>query len=107
MITIRLTCIFLCLHIGLLSFAQSKGSIANDTSAAAKFLRDWEKNFLETGIAIDKDSFRINDEAKKLLLDSQYRKNTYPAKYNWPEAIQLMNKMELKKAFWHLINIYR
>ena len=107
MIIVRLTLIFLCFNPGLLSYAQTNPSVANDTSAAVKFLRNWEKNFLDAGISIEKDSFQISDESKRLLLDSQYRKETYPAKYNWPGAIQLMNKMELKKAFWHLINLYR
>ncbi|MDB5198495.1 MAG: hypothetical protein JWO92_458 [Chitinophagaceae bacterium] len=104
---IRTGLIFIYLHIGLLSFAQTNTSKYDTSNAAVKFLKNWEKDFLDVGMSIEKDSFRLNDEAKKLILDSQYRQSTYPAAYNWPRALELMKNMELKKAFWHLINLYR
>jgi hypothetical protein len=104
----RLLGVFICLHIALMPFAQSQVSPTGDTaSAAVKFIRNWEKDFLDVGISVDKDSLHINEEAKRLLSDSEYRKSTYPAVYNWPEAIQLMNQMELKKAFWHIMNLHK
>ena len=103
----KMICGFVCMHIGLLSLAQHKLASGTDTSAAAKFLNTWTKNLFDPGISVDGDSLHINEEAKKLILDSQYRKNTYPEKYNWPQAIQLLNNMDLKKAFWHMLNLYR
>jgi len=41
-----------------------------------------------------------------MLKDSVYRKSVYPEVYTWPAAVGLMNRMELKKAFWYLINLY-
>jgi hypothetical protein len=106
--TIRIVLMVGFLHIGLLSFQQTPQPSKTDSAkAAVAFLKNWEKDFVDVGLSIDKDSFRINEEAKKLILDSQYRKSTYPAVYNWPRAIELLNKMDLKKAFWHLINLYR
>ena len=107
---LKLTLMLICLQSALISFSQSAAktvSSKDSTNPAFKFIKEWEKNFFDEGFSIEKDSFRISDESKKLLLDSEYRKSVYPIKYNWPQAIQLMNKMELKKAFWHLINIYR
>jgi hypothetical protein len=26
--------------------------------------------------------------------------------YNWPQAVELVRTLELKKAFWHMLNIY-
>ena len=90
------------------TLAQKEVSLKKDTSSPAiKFLKDWEKEFLTAGVSIEKDSLQMSEEAKKLMLDSGYRKSTYPAIYNWPGAIGLMKKMELKKAFWHLMNLYR
>jgi hypothetical protein len=104
----RIVLTLICVHCTFFSFSQSKTSIGHDTSSAAvKFLKDWEKDFLDIGVSLGKDSFHINDEAKKLLVDSEYRRSTYPDTYSWPVAIQLMNKMDLKKAFWHIINLYR
>lgn len=106
--SLKLFAVFICLLIGLTPFAQSQVSPSGDTSTAAvKFIRNWEKEFLDIGISIDKDSLHINEEAKRLLTDPGYRESTYPAVYNWPEAIQLMNRMELKKAFYHMINLYK
>jgi hypothetical protein len=104
----RLLFLFSCLHLSFLLLAQTeKASKKDSTNAAIAFVTAWEKDFLDIGISLQKDSLHINEETKKLLLDSQYRKSTYPAKYNWPQAIALMNKMDLKKAFWHIINLYR
>src|SRR5438105_3688353 len=107
---LKLTLMLISLHSALITFSQTpaKNIAAKDsTNPAVKFLKDWERNLLDEGISLQKDSLQISDESKRLLLDSEYRKSTYPAKYQWAQAIQLMNKMDLKKAFWHLINLYR
>jgi len=105
---VRIGLLLLCLQLAGLANAQSQQVQKADTvSAAVKFIRDWEKDFLDGGIVMGKDSFHIGDEAKRLLADAQYRTATYPASYNWPEALQLLQAMELKKAFWHFINLYR
>jgi hypothetical protein len=106
--TVRLIGVFICLLIGLKPFAQLQVSPTGDTaSAAVKFARNWEKELFDIGISVDKDSLHIDDEAKRLLTDPAYRQSTYPAVYNWPEAIQLLKGMELKKAFYHMINLYK
>ena len=104
----KLLCFFISLQLSFILLAQSiKAGNKDSTNAAVSFVKAWEDDFLDIGLSLRKDSLHINEEAKKLLLDSQYRKSTYPAKYNWPRAIELMNKMDLKKAFYHIINLYR
>lgn len=58
-------------------------------------------------MSVERDSFHVNEEVKRLLVDSEYRKSTYPVVYNWQHVLQLMNGMDLKKAFWHMINLYK
>ena len=104
----RLTFIFIFLHIAILSFAQTGVPVNKDTaSAGAEFLKNWQNNLFDGGFVMESDSLRLNDEAKKLLLDSQYRRSVYPVTYTWPEAIRILKEMELKKAFWHIINLYK
>jgi hypothetical protein len=104
----RITFIFICLHVAILSFAQTGVSVNKDTAnVAAQFLKNWQNNLFDGGFKMENDSLHLNDEAKKLLLDSQYRRSTYPVTYTWPGAIQLLKQMDLKQAFWHLINLYK
>ena len=104
----RLLCLFIFLNSSFITWAQSdKATKKDSTEAAIAFVKAWEKDFLDMGMSLQKDSLHINEETKRLLLDSSYRKATYPANYNWPDAIALMKKMDLKKAFYHIINLYR
>lgn len=78
-----------------------------DTSAASiAYWKDWMQNLQTMGARQQKDSFVIEAEVLKLMKDEGYRNSIYPAVYNWTSAVDLLKKMELKKAFWHLINLY-
>jgi hypothetical protein len=57
-------------------------------------------------VQLSGDSIEINEESDRILRDEDYRKNLYPKEYTWPEAIELLKKQELKKAFWYLLNLY-
>lgn len=105
---LKLICLFTGLLLIRCNTVQAQLSVNSDsTHAAVKFLKNWEKDFLNAGLTINNDSLQLNEEEKKLILDSVYRRQTYPTKYNWPLAIQLLNKMDLKKSFWHIMNLYR
>jgi hypothetical protein len=71
-----------------------------------KYLNARMSDLFEAGVETKNDSLIIKEEVFRLLRDSQYRKAVYPEKYEWPSAIMLMKAMELKKAFWHFINLY-
>lgn len=89
------------------SYGQSQPGVIRDTASAIKYLKDWENDLFDEGFSLQKDSVHVSDETKRLFLDESYRKSTYPASYNWTQAIQILKSMELKKAFWHLQNLYR
>lgn len=64
------------------------------------------EDLYEMGVRKDNDSLYISDESAKAHSDSDYRKILYPEIYSWEKALTLIAAIELKKAFWHLINLY-
>lgn len=89
----------------------SKGQVHNDTIKADSISRDsvilaWLKDLNEEGVTVVNDTVIISPEAKKLLNSEQYRQIMYPKKYSWDKVVEFIQKQELKKAFWFLINLY-
>jgi hypothetical protein len=62
----------------------------------------WLAHLYEIGVERVGDSLRVS----RTFTDSTLRRELYPATYTWQQALILMNRMELKKAFWHLMNLY-
>lgn len=80
----------------------SKISInSNDTEIAT-----WVKDLYEPGVKVEEDSIFMNVEAQKLMNDELYRNSIYPKSYTWQTTLNLIQKQELKKAFWYFINLY-
>ncbi len=77
------------------------------TKASVEYWQNWMADLTEMGVENKDDSFYVKKEVLKLMKDETYRKSVYPKKYSWPAVVSLMNQMELKKAFWHLINLYQ
>ena len=98
----------LCCALWLGSDAQSQPQYNRfDTTAEnEKYWNAWLKDLYEMGIVKEKDSIKFNDETRQIMLDSNFRKLIYPPSYSWQAAINLLKAMELKKAFWYLINLY-
>ncbi len=71
-----------------------------------KYWAAWLTNLYDIGVVMTKDSMKINDEARRIILDSNFRKIIYPREYTWQDATSLLKGMELKKGFWYLINLY-
>lgn len=96
--------LFLILVMGLTSaFSQaSKISIKSENAQ----IKDWLMDLYEPGVTVADDSIFINAESLRLMNDEAYQKLVYPKVYTWPVALQLIEKQELKKAFWYLINLY-
>lgn len=46
------------------------------------------------------------EEVIRSMTDTAYRNSLYSASYQWWKAVALLQKMELKKAFRHLMNLY-
>jgi hypothetical protein len=92
----------------LAGFSQSSLPMKIDTSTASViYWSKWTDNLYDRGVDTKKDSFFVKEEVVKLLKDSIYRKEVYPVKYEWTSTINLLQQMELKKAFWHMINLYQ
>ena len=66
----------------------------------------WLNNLYDRGIINKDDSIHTSAEFQKALLDTIYREQIYPETYNWNDVLDFMKTKELKKAFWHLINLY-
>ena len=78
-----------------------------DTSLASrKYWDQWTSGLFDMAILQKSDSLYIKDEVLLTFKDSVLRKSLYPDKYDWQPVVTLMQGMELKKAFWHMLNIY-
>jgi hypothetical protein len=87
---------------------QSSLPMRIDTSReSVSYWNKWTSDLYDAGVDAKKDSFFVKEEVIKLLKDSTYRKEVYPATYAWNGAVILLQKMELKKAFWQMINLYQ
>ena len=76
------------------------------TAESEEYWNAWMKDLYQRGVEMEKDSIRINAEAKRILTDSAYRRIIYPQVFSWPAAQELLKRMELKIAFWYLVNLY-
>ncbi len=64
------------------------------------------EDLYEMGVRKDNDSLYISEESARAHSDLEYRKILYPEIYSWEKTLTLIAAIELKKAFWHLINLY-
>jgi hypothetical protein len=72
----------------------------------AQNLAKWLNEMYEHGIRQDADTLFISAEVQNLLSNPEMMAFMFPQEYTWGHAIALMEKMELKKAFWFLLNLY-
>ena len=77
------------------------------TKKSTAYWQDWMKDLEEMGIDKKKDSLFVSREVMHLLRDKTYRNSIYPTPYNWQTTVAFMKQMELKKAFWQMINLYQ
>ncbi len=95
--------------IGLGVHAQTSSNANVDTTqlrAGIMYVNKQVASLSEMGVESKGDSLIVSEEVMKLLKDEHYRKSVYPAEYKWTDAMILFKNMELKRAFWHLINLY-
>ena len=100
--------IALCWVLGLTVSGQPQPQFykIDSTAESEKYWSAWFENLFEMGVELNKDSIKINEEAKKIITDSNYRKSIYPEIYTWEATTAHLKIMELKKGFWFLINLY-
>jgi hypothetical protein len=76
------------------------------SASEAKAVQDWMKNIYEVGVIAANDTFTITAEARRVAVDSQWRKIIYPATYRWTDAQYLLKNLHIKTGLWYLINLY-
>ncbi len=79
---------------------------ASALSEKDKEILTWVGTMYEQGVRVEKDSVILSTEVQQILADDALRASLYPKEYTWEQAMVLMQHMELKKAFWFLINLY-
>lgn len=87
-------------------FSQQVKGIIKENEKNKIAAEKWLKHLNESGIEVKGDSVFVSKEYERALNDDQYRYFVYPIKYTWKKANALIKKMQLKIAFWHLINLY-
>lgn len=95
-----------------MGYLQSIGQVPTHTPTDAsvehkKEILIWLHDLYNFGIDTKDDSLLVISDIHQLINDADLRAVIYPEKYEWPIALALMEKMQLKKAFWHFINLYR
>ena len=80
----------------------SKPAAADSTSK----IKDWLKSLYDQGLRESGDSIELSPEVLRLLNDGEYRKEFYPQTYSWVKVARYVQDQDLRKAFWHMINLY-
>lgn len=75
-------------------------------SAESQANIEWVSSLYEHGIRNDGDTLFVSNEVQEILENDELRNFVFPENYTWVTTAFLLNKMELKKAFWFMINLY-
>lgn len=78
----------------------------NEISETSKEFIKWLGDLYEFGVQVSADSITITAEIQNVINNEALRNFLYPETYQWQSAIVLLNRMELKRALWFLINLY-
>lgn len=71
-----------------------------------KSFQEWTGRLLEYGIRKENDTLVVSAEVQNILANPKLMEIVFPEKYSLEAVSVLLKKMELKKAFWYLINLY-
>jgi hypothetical protein len=89
------------------SFGQTNDTnMVSDKATKDSAIIVWLEGLHEQGVTTEDDSIVISKEAQRLMTDAQYRQLMYPKVYDWQMVISSIQRQDLKKAFWYLINLY-
>ncbi len=89
-------------------YSQDSVSYKADTSyQTILYWQNWYKDLYQNGVDMQNDSFRVSPEFLKIARDSVYKSIIYPTSYTWEGVRDLLTNMDLKKAFWYMIKLYR
>ncbi len=86
---------------------SSAGAHAQEASDMAETeILNWLEDLYEHGAQVVEDSVLLNEETMRILNDEDYRAIIYPEVYTWQTTMEFMQRQELKKAFWFMLNLY-
>lgn len=68
--------------------------------------KDWVESLTEKGVSSDDKEIFFSEEGIKLLNDSLYRAKIYKDNYSLYDVGVSLSNMDIKLAFWQMINIY-
>ena len=71
-----------------------------------KINKEWAESLTEKGVSSDDKDIFFSEEAIKLLNDSSYRTEIYKDNYSLYDVGISLSNMDIKLAFWQMINIY-
>ena len=77
-----------------------------DIEKNEKLNEEWFKNLTEKGVSSGEKEIFFSEEAIKLLNDSSYRTEIYKDNYSLYDVGISLSNMDIKLAFWQMINIY-
>lgn len=80
---------------------QLKEMMANE-----EVLKEWIAEVQKPGVVVDGSTMIFSDEAKKLGQDETYRASVYKEAYTLEDIKESIEKFEIQKAFWRMINLY-
>ena len=86
------------------SFSQKNESPTQDHRDS--IIIAWVQNLYSSDFIVEGDSAQYLYERNRLLTDEDYRRLVYPETYTWQMAAALIERQQLKMAFWYFINLY-
>lgn len=69
-------------------------------------LQDWLDTMQTPGVIVEGDKMKFSEEAQKLGNDAAYRASVYKDAYKLTDIQESIEKFEIQKAFWRMINLY-
>lgn len=81
--------------------AQLKEMMANEET-----LKVWLDAMQTPGVIVEGDTMKFSEEAQKLGQDAAYRASVYKETYQLTDIQESIEKFEIQKAFWRMINVY-
>ena len=78
----------------------------SDIEKNEKLNEEWFKNLTEKGVSSGEKEIFFSEEGIKLLNDSMYRDKIYKDEYTLYDVGISLSNMDIKLAFWQIINIY-
>lgn len=67
---------------------------------------NWIKELETPGVKVEGNQMLFSAEAQKLITYPEYRKNVYKQVYSFEDVQKSIQKLELQRAFWEMINMY-